>query len=118
MRTELRNLGFRPSEADCQATIIAAAQTLGYLVHAERPARHNNAWATPIAGDAGFPDLAILGHGHLAFVELKRKPNKIEPAQRRWLDALGADPHVFVMVIWVPEQLDSFIAQLQQWAGR
>jgi VRR-NUC domain len=101
--------GPRATEAECQATIIAAARLGGWLVHAERPAqRRSLAWSTPIQGDPGFPDL-VAAHpdrGVLAFIELKRRPNKVEPAQARWhrtLAALGAD----VRVWWVPEELDA-----------
>ncbi len=87
------------------------------MVHAERPATmQSGRWATPIQGDAGWPDLVLLHplHRVLWFVELKREPNKVEPAQQRWLDELSRSTfgQCGVRVLWVPEELDEFIAEL------
>lgn len=98
----------RPLEVDCERTIIAAAHTLGYLVHGSRPAGHKAGWRTPLKGDKGFVDLVICGHGRCFFVELKRKPNPVEVDQLRWIDALtdaGLDP----LVVYVPEEQQHFI---------
>lgn len=103
----------RAGELACEATIIAAARTFGWRVHGARPARTGKGWATPIKGHAGFPDLVLVRGGELLVVELKRKPNKVEPAQRVWLDAL-AGAGVEALVVWVPEQLDEFCARLAQ----
>jgi len=66
---------------------------------------------TPIQGDAGFPDLVLVRGLDLWFVELKRKPNKIEPAQQTWLDLLGAAGAV-AHIVYVPEGLDAFLTML------
>lgn len=98
----------RPLESECTNTVIAAALTLGYHVHHCRPALAAGGWRTPIQGRPGFPDLIIVGHGKVIVAELKRKPNRIEPAQQAWLDAFaaaGITPHV----VWVPEGQQSFI---------
>lgn len=118
----------RATESQCQATIVAAALLAGWMVHAERPAQHQSGrWGTPIQGNPGFPDLVLLHPYHrlLWFVELKRKPNKVEPAQQRWHDALGlldvegqGVPWVQTSVVWVPEQMDAFIAELVAPLGR
>lgn len=101
----------RPTELACEATIIAAAKTFGWLVHGARPAMTGRKWSTPIKGHAGFPDLVLVRGGELLIVELKRKPNKVEPNQRVWLDTL-AGAGVEALVIFVPEQLDEFVARL------
>lgn len=102
----------RATEAQCQATIVEAAKMLGWRVHAERAAgggRHG--WRTPIQGHAGFPDLVLVRGAELLVVELKRKPNRLEPAQVGWLDALRV-AGVQTAVVWVPEGMQTFIDQL------
>lgn len=82
----------RPTEAQCQATIVEAAKRGGWLVHAERAARtQSGKWSTPIQGHAGFPDLILISPDHRTIIvaELKRKPNKVEPHQWTWLDAFS-----------------------------
>jgi hypothetical protein len=101
----------RATERECEDTIIEAAMTFGWRVHAERPARSAKGWRTPIQGHAGFPDLVLVRGSLLWFVELKRKPNKIEHAQQEWIIALGATG-ALVSIVWVPEGLDDFVAQL------
>lgn len=104
----------RPTEAQCQAAIVNAARTAGWLVHHTRPAlQRSGKWATPLQGHRGFPDL-VMCHPHrheLLIVELKRKPNKIEPDQQRWLDAL--DGAGVVAAVWfVPEEMDDLLATI------
>lgn len=101
----------RPLEVDCERTIIEAAHTLGYLVHGSRPAGHKAGWRTPLKGDKGWPDLVIVGHGQCFVVEIKRKPNRLEPAQQAWFDALNA-AGVDVRLVWVPEQQQDLIDML------
>lgn len=96
----------RASEADCQDTIVAAAKAAGWRVHAARPAASRTGrWSTPIQGHAGFPDLILVHRTRgLVVVELKRRPNSVEPDQREWLVQLRA-AGLQVCVWWVPEQL-------------
>ena len=103
----------RPTEAACQATLIAAATRGQWHVHAERPAQvRSGRWATNVQGHTGWPDLA-LAHPTRGFllVELKRRPNRIEPAQQAWHDMLRA-AGVDVRVWWVPDDLDLHVAWL------
>lgn len=102
----------RASEADCQATIVEAARATGWLVHHARPAQiRPGVWATALQGNAGFPDLVLAHPRHgVWFVELKRKPNKVEPAQTTWLLTLGR--HVRAAVVWVPEDMPAFLRAL------
>jgi hypothetical protein len=106
----------RASEAECEDAIIEAAHWLGFRVHAERPAQSARGYRTPVKGDHGFPDLVIAGHGHVLVVELKRAPNKVEPAQHAWLCEL-ARAGVSTEVVWVPEGQQSFIALLERIAA-
>jgi hypothetical protein len=100
----------RPTEAECQRTIVAAAKLAGWLVYHNRPAQNGHGrWLTALQGHQGFPDL-VLVHAlarQVWFVELKRRPNTLAPEQLAWADALrnaGADWHV----VWVPDELDEF----------
>jgi hypothetical protein len=107
----------RATESECQTTIVEAAKYGGWLVHAERPARRAaGGYSTPIQGHRGFPDLVLVHPVHrlVVIAELKRRPNKVEPEQRRWLDALAATledstpnaGRVAVVTWWVPDDLD------------
>lgn len=102
----------RPTEAECQRTIVEAARLGGWMVHAERPAmRQSGTWSTPIQGDAGFPDLVMVRGTRVLAVELKRRPRKIDGAQLLWLRAFtraGVDARL----VYVPEQLDDLVAEL------
>ena len=103
----------RPTELQCQATIIAAAKRGGWRVHAERTSlTQSGRYSTAIAGHRGFPDLVLANPTRgVVIVELKRKPNRVEPEQQRWLDVLTASGFD-ARVVWVPEELDVFCAWL------
>lgn len=101
----------RASERECQATIVAIAKMFGWRVHAERPAQAGKGWRTPIQGHAGFPDLVLVRDDRVLAVELKRKPNRLEDDQREWLEALAV-AGVETRVVWVPEGMDAFNAEL------
>lgn len=103
----------RPTELQCQDTIVQTAMANGWLVHGARAARTADGWRTPVQGHPGFPDLVLVlpDLSGIAFVELKRKPNQVEPDQQRWIDAFTAVASrapgvVGVSVWWVPEQMD------------
>lgn len=104
----------RPTEAECQNTVIAAATMAGWLVHAERPAiRQSGAWSTPVQGHPGWPDCVFVhpATGRVIIAELKRVPNKVEPAQQRWIDGL-ISAGIDARIVWVPEGQDAFIQEL------
>lgn len=108
----------RATEAECQATIVEAAKLAGWRVHAERPAQgQRGEWRTHLQGHKGFPDLVLCRGSRLMFVELKRKPNRVEPAQQQWIAALSAVGGVWAGVVWVPEEMDAFIAVLARRAA-
>lgn len=102
----------RASEADCQASIVKAAELAGWLVHGERPAPgRRGEWRTHLQGHRGFPDLVLVRPPRILFVELKRKPNKVEPDQQVWLTNLAASG-AEARVVYVPEQMQDFIADI------
>lgn len=105
--------GERASEQECQAEVVKLARMMGYRVLAIRPARgRGGRWETPIQGDPGYPDLTLAHpRAGLIFVELKRHPNKLEPAQSLWRDALKAAGGRWRLV-WVPEGLQAFLQWL------
>jgi hypothetical protein len=105
--------GVRATERECQATVVDAAHLLGYRVLAIRPAiGRGHKWESPIQGDAGYPDLTLVHpRTGVLFVELKRPPNRLEPAQRAWGEAFIAAGAVWRLV-WVPDELDQFIQEL------
>lgn len=104
----------RPSELQCERTIIEAARLGGWLVHGERSAqRQSGRWSTPIKGHVGFPDLVLVRGRRLLCLELKRRPRKPDPAQLAWLDALtlaGADARI----VYVPDDLNAICTELVQ----
>jgi hypothetical protein len=107
--------GERATEAACQATVVKWARILGYRVLAIRPAsggRRGGGFASPIQGDAGYPDLTLAHpRAGVLFVELKRRPNNLEPAQQEWRAALEAAGATWLLW-WVPEELDELNADL------
>ena len=114
-----RRRGPRASEADCQRTIVEAAHVLGYRVLAIRPAlNRKDHWQTPIQGDAGYPDLTLVHPvAGVIFAELKRRPNRLEPAQGVWGRCL-LDAGARWLLVWVPEELDAFCQSLADWTRR
>ena len=109
----------RATEAECEDAIVKAAMYLGWRVHAERAAKTKGSWRTAIKGDPGYVDLTMVHRQQrrIIFAELKRRPNKVEPEQQRWLDALAEvaaqTPHfVEALVVWVPEDMQTFINHL------
>ncbi len=103
----------RPTERESQDAIIEAARRMNFLVHAERPARTQGSWRTAIQGQAGWPDLFIVGGGRLIVRELKRLPNQPTIEQTEWISRLR-EAGVDADFLWVPEQQESFIEYLAQ----
>ena len=113
-----RAQGERATEKQCQATIVDAARLLGYRTLSIRVAYSKGKYSTPIQGDPGYPDLTLVhSRGGLLFVELKRWPNALEPEQVKWRQALTEAGAIWRLV-WVPEQLDDFLAELRDRAAR
>lgn len=109
-----RQPGERATEKQCQETIVAWAQWLGYRVLAIRPAFSRGKYSSPIQGDPGYPDLTLVHpRAGVLFVELKRAPNQLEHDQIAWRQAL-THAGVVWRLVWVPEQLAAFNAELAE----
>ncbi len=78
------------SEKDLQNAIAELAQMLGYMVFHARPAMNKDgSWVTPVKYNGkGFPDLTIVGHGHVLFVEVKSAKGVVSPEQAAWIQAM------------------------------
>lgn len=88
------------SEAELQAAIIDLAHLLGWRVHHSRPARmKDGSWRTPIAGDAGFPDLCMARDGVAIWAECKSETGKLSHDQDSWHHELKFAGPLFV---WRP----------------
>lgn len=94
------------TEAQLQAAMLDIARLHRCLVHHCRPARQaDGSWRTPIQGDAGFPDLVIVGEGGLLVRELKSEGGQASPMQASWMRLLtGARVDV---ATWRPSDLRS-----------
>lgn len=68
------------SEAQLQDAITEAASRQNYLWYHTYDSRKS---------PPGYPDLTIVGHGRLIFLELKSVKGDVEDDQQKWLDALG-----------------------------
>lgn len=102
----------RATELECQAAIVEAAKLAGWRVHGERTSlTESGRYLTAIQGHKGWPDLVLCRPPRLMFVELKRKPNKIQTEQQEWLRRLELCG-VETRIVWVPEGQDEFIADL------
>lgn len=102
----------RARELECEGTILQAAEMAGWRRHGERAAVSRKKWSTPIKGDAGWPDLVLANGTQVIAAELKRYPNEPTDDQLTWLRMLDNRPHVVALVLWVPEQMDTFNTQL------
>lgn len=121
----------RAVEDDCRDALAQIAKLFGWHVHAQRSARDKRGnYSSAIVGHQGFPDLVLARGRHLWFVELKRYPNLVEPAQEIWLEILGEDRDdaisngpirlarrrprsIAAFVVWVPEEQQAFADQLR-----
>lgn len=108
------------SEAEFQKHVIALAQGLGFTVAHFRTVRVQRtngsvSYQTPVQADgAGFPDLVMVGHGRVAFVELKADKGRVRPEQETWINLLregGA-----TVFLWRPKQWEEIATLLEKWA--
>jgi len=96
------------SEAQFQQQIIELAKLRGWLVAHFRPAMNRRGvWATPMAGDPGYPDLTLARRGKVIFAELKSEKGKPSDAQLGWLVSL---PNSYV---WKPSDWDAIVEVLK-----
>jgi len=102
------------TEAEFQNKVIEVARMYGWKVMHTRPAQmQSGRWATPIQGDAGFPDLVLARprDGDLIFAELKATKGRVSIAQAAWLKTITmtrmAEAH-----LWYPDDLPKIIKRL------
>jgi len=104
---------FKINEKALQNAVVELAHLYGWLVHHTRPAQMpSGRWATPIQGDAGFPDLVLVKGKSTIFVELKSAIGRTSDAQDRWIAALqnaGQEVH-----IWRPRDITTIKDRLNE----
>ena len=96
------------TEAQFQTWVLAVARWNGWKIQHTRPAQYSSGrWATPIQGDAGFPDL-VLAHPTrgVIFAELKRQSGRLSTSQTEWMMLLQGGAEAYV---WRPSD-SKFIA--------
>lgn len=98
------------SEADFQQRVMDTARLAGWLCCHFRPAKtQRGRWVTPMAGDKGFPDLALAKDGRVLLAELKTDKGKPTPEQVAWLSAVGGHGR-----LWRPTDWPDVLKELQQ----
>ena len=97
------------NEKDFQQQVISIAKMYGWKVqHTRAVQMASGRWATPIQGEAGFPDLVLVksnhdGRGGVIFAELKTDLGRVQDHQKAWIAALdGAGAEWYV---WRPTDL-------------
>jgi hypothetical protein len=95
------------SEADWQERVMDAARRAGWLCVHFRPAKtQRGRWVTPMAGDKGFPDLALAKGGQVLLAELKADDGKPTPEQVAWLAAAGGHGRLWRPANWEAVLID------------
>ncbi len=96
------------SEAAFQQRVMDAARHAGWLCVHFRPAKtQRGVWVTPMAGDKGFPDLALAKDGRVILAELKSDKGKPSKEQLAWLAAVGGHGR-----LWSPENWEAILLDL------
>lgn len=101
------------TEAQFQQAVVDLAKYFGWKVFHVRPAREvSGRWATPILGDAGFPDLVLAHDDHgIVYAELKTTTGRPTRHQLDWLTLLGA--HHKDVYLWRPKDWGTIVGRLQ-----
>jgi hypothetical protein len=98
-------------EAQFQATVIQIARVNNWMVfHPAKIQGRDGAWRTALAGNKGWPDLA-LAHKDRGFIlaELKSDTGKLSFEQQLWIQHLAPWAECYV---WKPKDLDSIAERL------
>jgi hypothetical protein len=116
MRGDPRN----PSETEFRATVIEAAERLGWKVWSINDSvyralivanRKLGIHFRPPA--AGFPDLVMVRGDRLVFAELKSNTGTVRPEHKVWLDALAELRYPVEVHIWRPREFDCVLEVLE-----
>ena len=97
------------TETELLDAVVELARLFRWQLHHCRPGRTARGWATPIQGDAGFPDVVAVRGRRLVVAELKSARGKVTEQQEKWLErfaAAGAETYC-----WRPGDLER-IAQV------
>jgi hypothetical protein len=95
--------GTSVSEAEFMATVVDAAEKLGWLCYHTYDSRRST---------AGFPDLVLARAGEVIFAELKSAKGTTTREQEQWLLTLSSVKHV-AAVVWRPQELDDILERLK-----
>ena len=101
------------TESQFQSAVIELAQMCGWKVMHTRPAQvRPGVWATPIQGDAGFPDLVLCRptQGDFIITELKTDVGRVSAGQTLWLRALNSAG--IETYVWRPKDLPAIKSRL------
>jgi len=85
--------------------VLQAAADLGLLAYHHPDGRR-------LQGDAGFPDLVLLGPAGFLFAELKSGRGRLTLEQWKWRSAILAQLHG-MHVIWQPSDWEHGVIQMQ-----
>lgn len=101
------------SETAWQGRVMDFARLRGWRITHFRPTQvRPGRWATALAGDPGWPDLALCRDGRLILAELKTERGRLSPGQVAWLGVLQTVQGVDVRV-WRPSDWDSVMEALR-----
>lgn len=104
---EAHPLDYYVSERDLAATIIEAAEALGWKVYAVLDTR------TPAKRTSkGWPDLAMIKGPKMIMAELKSQEGVVSADQQGWLDALKRVRRLRV-ALWRPSDMASIMELLR-----
>lgn len=108
------------TEDDLLRQVVELAHATHWMVHHCRVARKKDgSWATPISGDAGFPDLVLLHPGNatkrprVIFAELKGPKGKLTVGQHAWLYPL-MQRGLIEAYVWTPDDWEEIVEVLSQ----
>lgn len=97
------------TERDFQRAYVRAAASVGFRIAHHYDSRFSD------DGTRGFPDLTVVGHGSLYFIELKRELGKVSDAQLFWrLEIEAADGE---WILYRPSDWDEMMHKLESSSG-
>jgi hypothetical protein len=102
----------RISESAFQAQLEHLLRLHGWKYTHFRAAQVRGRWMTPLAGDAGFPDLVATNGDSVMFIEVKSAIGRLSAGQKAWLNLLsaaGMEVHV-----WRPADLPTAIQRISR----